>query len=215
MADQMTVESPPRSCPGCEAAVAADARFCANCGKALTEASPGDQALHARLIATTPEPLIQKMRAAKLTGELKPVTALFADVVGSTTLAEQMDPEDWATTMDRAVALLTDVVEHYGGWVASHTGDGLMALFGAPTATPDDASNALNAAVAMQRRLLGINLELEAEGLPAVRTELRVRCDGGLAAGTAARGRFDGHRLAIVPPAAPSGAPDPTVPGST
>jgi class 3 adenylate cyclase len=43
-----------------------------------------------------------------------------------------------------------------------------MALFGAPTATPDDANNSLNAAVAMQRRVLGINLELQEEGLPEI-----------------------------------------------
>jgi class 3 adenylate cyclase len=84
----MTVESPSRTCPRCEASVAADARFCASCGQALTESSSGDEAAHARLIAAASAPLITKMRAARLTGERKPVTALFVDVVGSTQLAE-------------------------------------------------------------------------------------------------------------------------------
>ena len=78
----MTVESPPRTCPRCDASVAADAKFCANCGQALAEASAADASTQARLVAAAPAPLVEKMRAAKLTGERKPVTALFADVVG-------------------------------------------------------------------------------------------------------------------------------------
>jgi adenylate cyclase len=63
---------------------------------------------------------------------------------------------------------MTDIIFAHGGTLDKYLGDGLMALFGAPTATPEDASNALNAAVAMQRRVLGINLELMSEGLPEI-----------------------------------------------
>jgi class 3 adenylate cyclase len=99
----MTVESPALSCPRCEAVVPADARFCMNCGQALDAAS-ADEANRARIVAAAPAPLIDKMLAAKLTGERKPVTALFADVVGSTALAERMDPEDWTAMMRAALA---------------------------------------------------------------------------------------------------------------
>src|SRR6266542_4285463 len=63
---------------------------------------------------------------------------------------------------------MTDIIFAHGGTLDKFLGDGMMALFGAPTTTPDDASNALNAAVAMQRRVLSINWELEEEGLPSL-----------------------------------------------
>jgi adenylate cyclase len=63
---------------------------------------------------------------------------------------------------------MTDIIFAHGGTLDKYLGDGLMALFGAPTTTPDDASNALNAAVAMQRRMLGINRELRDEGFPEI-----------------------------------------------
>ena len=65
------------------------------------------------------------MQPDRVTGERRPATALFVDVVGSTSLAERVDPEDWAITMERARALMNEAVERYDGWVASNTGDGL------------------------------------------------------------------------------------------
>ena len=106
----MTVESTTRSCPRCDANVALDAKFCANCGLALTEASSDDAAVHTRVAAAAPAPLITKMRTARLTGERKPVTALFADVVGSTSMAEQMDPEDWTAMINEAFDLMSRAV---------------------------------------------------------------------------------------------------------
>ncbi len=145
----MTVESPARSCPRCDAAVAPDARFCASCGQPLTAGSSEADALHTRLTATAPEPLIQKMRAAKLTGERKPVTALFADVVGSTTLAEQIDPEDWTAIINEAFDLMSRAVFHYEGTIAQLQGDAMLAFFGAPIAHEDDPERAIFAALDM------------------------------------------------------------------
>ena len=149
MANGMTVESPPRSCPRCEASVAPGAKFCANCGQSLTQPSTSDSATHSRLTSTAPEPLIQKMRAAKLTGELKPVTALFADVVGSTTLAEQMDPEDWTAMINEAFDLMSRAVFRYEGTIAQLQGDAMLAFFGAPVAHEDDPERAIFAALEM------------------------------------------------------------------
>lgn len=145
----MMVDSPPVSCPRCEAAVPADARFCANCGQALIEASEADHARQIRLSAAAPSPLIDKMRAAKLTGERKPVTALFADVVGSTTLAERMDAEDWTAMMNEAFDLMSKAVFRYEGTIAQLQGDAMVAFFGAPVAHEDDPDRAVLAALDM------------------------------------------------------------------
>jgi class 3 adenylate cyclase len=145
----MSVESPPQSCPRCEAAVAADARFCANCGQALGEPSTTDAAIHSRLAAAAPTPLVTKMRAARLTGERKPVTALFADVVGSTTLAEQIDPEDWTALINEAFDLMSRAVFRYEGTIAQLQGDAMVAFFGAPVAHEDDPERAILAALDM------------------------------------------------------------------
>jgi class 3 adenylate cyclase len=145
----MSIESPPQSCPRCEAAVAADARFCANCGQALGEPSTTDAAIHSRLAAAGPTPLVTKMRAARLTGERKPVTALFADVVGSTTLAEQIDPEDWTALINEAFDLMSRAVFRYEGTIAQLQGDAMVAFFGAPVAHEDDPERAILAALDM------------------------------------------------------------------
>ncbi|HET7704291.1 MAG TPA: adenylate/guanylate cyclase domain-containing protein [Candidatus Limnocylindrales bacterium] len=145
----MSVESPTRGCPRCEAAVAADARFCASCGQALGEPTTTDAAIHTRLAAAAPTPLVAKMRSARLTGERKPVTALFADVVGSTTLAEQIDPEDWTALINEAFDLMSRAVFRYEGTIAQLQGDAMVAFFGAPVAHEDDPDRAVRAALDM------------------------------------------------------------------
>ena len=89
------------------------------------------------------------MRAAKLTGERKPVTALFADVVGSTALAEQMDPEDWTAMINEAFDLMSKAVFRYEGTIAQLQGDAMLAFFGAPVAHEDDPERAVRAALDM------------------------------------------------------------------
>jgi len=104
---------------------------------------------HARVAAGIPASLADKMRAAPVTGERKPVTAVFADVVGSTSLAEGMDPEEWIGIMNRAFELMSRAVYQYEGTVASLIGDGLLAFFGAPVAHEDDPERAALASLAM------------------------------------------------------------------
>jgi class 3 adenylate cyclase len=145
----MTVESPPRACPKCDAPVPTDARFCMNCGQALDTADAADADRQARLSAAAPAPLIDKMRAARLTGERKPVTAVFADVVGSTSLAEQMDPEDWTVLVNEAFDLMSKAVFRYEGTIAQLQGDAMVAFFGAPVAHEDDPERAVRAALDM------------------------------------------------------------------
>ncbi len=119
-----------------------------------------------------PEYVVKQMldnpESFKLGGVSQTITILFADIRGFTRISEHAPPEKIVNLLNRYFSAMTDIIFAHGGTLDKYLGDGLMALFGAPTATPDDASNALNAAVAMQRRLLGINRELHDEGLPEI-----------------------------------------------
>jgi len=138
------------SCPSCGHENPAGARFCNDCGARLT--AP----------ATVPEPrsytprhLVEKILASKsaLEGERKPVTVLFADVARSMELAERVDPEEWHRLLDRLFRILADGVHRYEGTINQYTGDGIMALFGAPIAHEDHAQRACAAALELARDL--------------------------------------------------------------
>jgi len=126
--------------------------------------APGaaDGERHARLAATAPAPLIQKMRSTRLEGERKPVTSLFVDVVGSTALAETMDPEDWTGIMNQAFELLSVAVFRYEGTIAQLQGDGVLAFFGAPVAHEDDPERAVRAALDMITSIADFSSQLQA-----------------------------------------------------
>ena len=104
----------------------------------------------------------------KLGGVNQTITVLFADIRGFTRISEHAPPEKIVSLLNRYFSAMTDIIFAHGGTLDKYLGDGMMALFGAPTTTPEDASNALNAAVAMQRRIIGINQELRDEGLAEI-----------------------------------------------
>ena len=112
--------------------------------------------------------MLENPESFKLGGVSQTITILFADIRGFTRISEHAQPERIVSLLNRYFSAMTDIIFAHGGTLDKYLGDGLMALFGAPTATPDDANNAINAAVAMQRRILGINLELREEGLPEI-----------------------------------------------
>jgi class 3 adenylate cyclase/tetratricopeptide (TPR) repeat protein len=154
-------------CPGCGASNPSDQRFCNDCGEALSraagEASPTGVAIEPpNPRAYTPDHLAEKIRAARsgLEGEHKQVTVLFADVMGSMELAERIDPEEWRRIMDRFFAILSEGVHRFEGTVDKFTGDGIMALFGAPIAHEDHAQRACFAALHLIDELAGYAAEL-------------------------------------------------------
>ncbi|HEX8495252.1 MAG TPA: adenylate/guanylate cyclase domain-containing protein [Pyrinomonadaceae bacterium] len=112
--------------------------------------------------------MLENPESFKLGGVNQTITVLFADIRGFTRLSEHAQPEKVVQLLNRYFSAMTDIIFAHGGTLDKYIGDGLMALFGAPTATPQDAINALNATVAMQRRILGINEELRAEGFPEI-----------------------------------------------
>jgi class 3 adenylate cyclase/tetratricopeptide (TPR) repeat protein len=104
--------------------------------------------------------------AIKDDAERKQVTVLFADVSGSMDLAEQEDPEEWREIMQRFFSLLAETVTHFEGTVDKFTGDGIMAIFGAPVAHEDHARRACYAALQMLDDVAGYAAELRrAKGL--------------------------------------------------
>ena len=153
------------SCPACGAHNPGAQKFCSVCGHALgggdspdgaPERAPAPAAADARdPRAYTPAHLAEKILGARaeLDGERKQVTVLFADVMGSMHLAEQTDPEVWRGIMERFFRILCDGAHRFEGTVDKFTGDGIMALFGAPVAHEDHAQRACWAALALQREL--------------------------------------------------------------
>ncbi len=122
-------------------------RFCGECGATLDSAdSSGPERVPG---AYTPKHLADKILQSKsaLEGERKQVTVLFADVKGSVELSGQVDPEEWHGVMDRFLQILADGVHRFEGTVNQYTGDGIMALFGAPIAHEDHARRACYAAL--------------------------------------------------------------------
>src|SRR5712672_503522 len=112
--------------------------------------------------------MLENPESFKLGGVTQTITVLFADIRGFTRISEHAAPEQIVQLLNRYFSAMTDIIFAHGGTLDKYLGDGLMALFGAPTTTPKDAANAIAAAVAMQRRMLSINDELRAEGFPEI-----------------------------------------------
>jgi len=122
------------TCSVCGSPTVPGARFCYSCGAALPAAAPADVETERRV-----------------------VTVLFGDLSDFTSWAEDLDPEQVGAVTDKVLATLAAIVTEHGGHVDKLVGDGIMAVFGAPTAHEDDAERAVRAAAKMQsevRRLV-------------------------------------------------------------
>jgi class 3 adenylate cyclase len=118
-------------------------------------------------ITYTPPHLAERIRAVSVTdGERKTITALFADLKGSTALIEGLDPEEARAIIDPALHLMMDAVHQYDGYVAQALGDGIFALFGAPLAHEDHPQRAVYAALRMQEEMRRYADSLRAKGSP-------------------------------------------------
>jgi class 3 adenylate cyclase/tetratricopeptide (TPR) repeat protein len=147
-------------CPSCGHDNPAGARFCNECGTRLATTT-----ITAEPRAYTPPHLIEKILASQsaLRGERKLVTVLFADVARSMELAERVDPEEWHRLLDRLFRVLAGAVHRYEGTINQYTGDGIMALFGAPIAHEDHAQRACAAALDLGRELGALADEVRRE----------------------------------------------------
>jgi adenylate cyclase len=158
-----------RTCANCGAELRPAARFCDTCAHptGAAESAPRADGRDAprKPRDYTPKHLADKILQSKsaLEGERKQVTVLFADVKGSMELAEQLDPEEWHAILDRFFAILTDGVHRFEGTVNQYTGDGIMALFGAPIAHEDHAQRACYAALHLRDEIARYATEVKRE----------------------------------------------------
>lgn len=145
-------------CPACEYPCASTDRFCRQCGASLIEDASLGEAERLRkeqiekLRRYLPLPLADRLltTAGPIRGERRQVTILFVDMVGSTALAETLDPEDVLDLLSAVLSLMVNEVHRYEGMVNSFQGDGLLALFGAPLAHEDDPERAVRAALGIR-----------------------------------------------------------------
>ena len=156
-----------RSCPKCGAQASTTSHFCTQCGSSLGVAADtgGVQAAAIALGTAVDAQYVPE-------GERKLVTALFVDIIGSTGLSQDLDPEESRAIIDPALNLMIEAVRRYEGYVVQSTGDGIFALFGAPVAREDHAQRSLYTALRMQEELRRFSDELRAAG----QTPIQIRC---------------------------------------
>ena len=166
------------ACPACQAPNLRGAAFCDRCGTSLTAkgAGPGPSQAGGREdvpsgsgkaedgASYTPRHLRSVVGpAGRIRGERKEVVVLFADVSGFTGLSEEVDPEEVHRVMNGCFEILTSEVHRFGGTVNQYTGDGVMALFGAPRALEGAPRDSIRTALHIQERLKDYATRLEAE----------------------------------------------------
>ncbi|ADB49036.1 adenylate/guanylate cyclase domain-containing protein [Conexibacter woesei] len=154
-----------RHCADCGHRATDRARFCERCGTALTATAAPLRA------PRTLEAKILDERTA-IEGERKQVTVMYADIVGSMQLTDLLDGERWGLILDRFLAIAARAVHAFEGTVNQFTGDGLMAVFGAPLAHEDHARRACLAVLQLQSEVA----ELAADVAQADGVEFAIRC---------------------------------------
>ena len=139
-------------CPKCDTVTPAGGKFCMRCGYNLELGQEADPIDFTQPQTYTPKFLAEKIltNRSSIEGERKLVTVFFADVANFTSLAEKLDPEDAHHIMDGTFQILMDNIHRYEGTINQFTGDGVMALFGAPLAHEDHALRACHAALSVQ-----------------------------------------------------------------
>ncbi|HXX47199.1 MAG TPA: adenylate/guanylate cyclase domain-containing protein, partial [Myxococcota bacterium] len=189
------------SCVHCGAAIESGWRFCPDCGREIGAAAAEAPAAPApagptperaaapspaaepetQLARNVPEALAERIRA--VAGERKRATVFFCDLVGSTALAERLDPEEYRDLLEQYLELVMGEIYRFEGIVNQLAGDGLMALFGAPIAHEDAPERAVLAALAIQRELGALSARLLASDGVALHARIGIHT-GVVVAGT-------------------------------
>ena len=172
------------SCPKCGAITPATGKFCKACGHNLilpSETSTKDLTFDEKLDKIQrylPKGLTQKILSQRdrIEGERKQVTVMFCDMEGFTRLTERLGPEEAYGVMDQVYELLIHKVHDYEGTVNEMTGDGIMALFGAPIALEDAPQRAIRSALAIHREMARFSDRMKGnkEGIPPLKMRVGI-----------------------------------------
>jgi class 3 adenylate cyclase/tetratricopeptide (TPR) repeat protein len=167
-------------CPHCDKALPVSAKFCNDCGNDLTKPIETVPIDYSEPQSYTPKHLTDKIltNRSSIVGERKLVTVLFADVTNYTAMAEKLDPEEVHQIMDSCFKILMDEIHKYEGTINQFTGDGVMALFGAPVAYEDHAQRACYVALSIQKSI--INFEEIVKKDYNIEFKMRIGINSGL-----------------------------------
>ena len=163
-------------CPNCNAKIPLGKKFCGDCGHGLTlpfesktRTLSFDEKI-ARIQKYLPSGITEKVLSQRdrIEGEKRRITVLFADMENFTPLVEKLGPEEAYTIMDRVYEILIHKVHDYEGTVNEMTGDGVMALFGAPIALEDAPQRAVRSALAIHQEIARYNDRMKQEDVPQI-----------------------------------------------
>jgi class 3 adenylate cyclase len=170
-------------CTNCGSDNQPEAKFCADCGNPLNPSvnTPVSISTPSNSVsARTSDSATPPAQAPKVVGERRHLTVLFCDLVGSTAIAAQLDPEEWRETVGEYHRTAADAITRFGGHVVKYLGDGVMALFGWPEAHDNDAERAARAGLAIIEAITKIGAGTEPGNNPArQRLSARVGIDSG------------------------------------
>jgi len=155
------------ACSACGAQNEPGERFCGDCGAALAGPPASTATTSPQTASSGPKVRVtsgQPDGSTAVDGERKTITALFADIKGSTELEKDLDPEEARAIIDPALKLMIDAAHRYDGYIVQSTGDGIFALFGAPVAHEDHPQRALYAALRLQEELRRYSAKVVADG---------------------------------------------------
>ena len=160
-------------------------KFCGECGHKLTTPSSAlspkelsfDEKLD-KIQKYLPKGLTEKIlsKRNKIEGERKQVTVMFCDMEGFTALVDNLGPEEAYNVMDQVYEILIHKVHDYEGTVNDMTGDGIMALFGAPIALEDAPQRAIRSAIAIHREMAKVSdtLKQERKDVPPIKMRIGI-----------------------------------------
>ena len=171
-------------CPQCAAEIPPGDKFCGQCGhnmSAHSEPAPKDLSFDEKIDKIQrylPKGLTEKILSQKdrIEGERKQVTVMFCDLEGFTALSERFDPEKVYSIMDQVYEILIHKVHDFEGTVNEMTGDGIMALFGAPIALEDAPLRAIRSAYSIHREIARFNdrTKQEKENFPPLKMRIGI-----------------------------------------